>query len=76
MSESEHSMQQASDPVDIFSSHALKFQLPVYIKNMFLACGYDNLEIIAEMDVCQTTVPNDIDKIIDYVNQTFPQDSR
>jgi len=60
----EHSMQKPSNPVDVVSSHAVKFKLPIYIKNIFLACGYDTSEVIAEMDAHQTTVSNDIGKMI------------
>ena len=70
------STEHVSAPDDIFSSHATKFQLPSYIKNMFLACGYNTLEVIADMDVCPATNPNDIDIILDFVNKTFPQDAR
>ena len=38
-------------------------RLPEYIQNIFMACGYDTLQTIAEMDVGQTTVDNDIDTL-------------
>ena len=44
---------------------------------MLLACGYDRLETIAEMDVNDDSgKPNDIDKMIEYVKQNFPSDAR
>ena len=61
------STEQISEPDDLFSSHTTNCQLPVYIKNMFLACGYDTSDVIAEMDACPTTNPNDIDRMLDYV---------
>ena len=50
-------------------------ELPQYIQHMLLACGYDRLHIIAEMNVNQTDAsqPNDADKILDYVKQIFHQ---
>jgi len=45
----------------------------MYIKNMSLASGYDTLDVITEMDACPT---NDIGRMLDYVNQMFPQDTR
>ena len=42
---------------------------------MFVSCGYDTYTgFIAEMDVNQSAEMNDIDKILDYVKKTFPQD--
>ena len=53
-------------------------ELPQYLQNMLLACGYDRLQIIAEMNVNQSesSQPNDVDKMLDYIKQTFPSDSR
>jgi len=51
-------------------------RLPEYIKNIFVACGYDTTPIIAAMDVSQSSQPNDVDKMLDYVKRTFPNDSR
>jgi len=70
------SIEQVNEPVDIFGSLQGKFQLPDYIKNMFLACGYDTLDVIAEMDACPKVKLNDIDRMFEYVNQTFPHDAR
>ena len=70
------STEHVSAPDDIFSSHATKFQLPSYIKNMFLACGYDTLEVIADMDVCPATNPNDIGVIPCQINKEFRVTSR
>jgi len=35
----------------VFDSAAVKHKLPLYIQNMFLACGYDTLDVIAELNV-------------------------
>ena len=43
---------------------------------MFVSCGYNTPDVIAEMDVNQSAEMNDIDKILDYVMKTFPQDQR
>lgn len=42
---------------------------------MFLACGYDTLDVIADLNICESET-NDIDRILDFVNTTFPQDKR
>lgn len=56
----------------------MKQELPQYLQNMLLACGYDRLQIIAEMNVNQTeySQPNDVDRILSYIQQTSPSDSR
>jgi len=51
-------------------------KLPQYIQNIFLACGYDTLQVIAEMDVNQSSQCNDIDKMLEYIKKTFPYDER
>ena len=58
----------------VFDSPAVKHELPLYLKNMLLACGYDTLDAIAELNVCESG-SNDIDRMLEYVN-TFPQDQR
>ena len=76
--EDDHSLSlPTSDSVNtlLFDSPAVKHQLPLYIQNMFLACGYDTLNVIADLNVCESE-SNDIDKMLDYVNKTFPQDQR
>ena len=37
----------ASDPVNttVFDSPAVKHKLPLYLQNMFLACGYNTISI-------------------------------
>ena len=45
-----------------------------HIRNIFAACGYDTLQVIAEMDVNQSSEHNDIDKMLEYVKRTFPND--
>ena len=67
-------MSDLSIPVNWFDRPAVKHKLPVYIQNMFLACGYDISDVIAEMDVSQSAEVNDTDRMLDYVNKTFPQD--
>lgn len=51
-------------------------ELPQYLQNMLLACGYDRLQIIAEINVSASSQPNDVDKMLDYIRKTFPLDSR
>ena len=51
-------------------------KLPQYIRNIFVACGYDTLQVIAEMDVNQSSEHNNIDKMLEYVKRTFPNDDR
>ena len=64
----------ASDPVNttVFDSPAVKHKLPLYLQNI-LSCGYDTLDAIAELNVHESGL-NDIDKMLEYVNNTFPQD--
>lgn len=62
---------------DTSSSIALimmKQELPQYIQHMFEAAGYETLQTIADMDV--TSESNDIDRMLDYIKQTFPKDAR
>ena len=69
-----------SDKTDVSSTAAaltmMQQELPQYLQNMLLACGYDRLQIIAEINVSESSHPNDVDKILDYVKQTFPSDAR
>ena len=46
----------------------MKKELPEYVVNIFMACGYDRLESIAKMD------DNTIDEMIAYANSTFDGD--
>ena len=46
----------------------MKKELPEYVVNIFMACGYDRLESIAKMD------DNTIDEMISYTNSTFDGD--
>ena len=46
----------------------MKKELPEYVVNIFMACGYDRLESIAKMD------DNTIDEMIAYTNSTFDGD--
>jgi len=48
-------------------------RLPQYIQNIFIACGYDTLPVIAEMDVDQSSENNDIDRMLEYIRKTFPE---
>ena len=41
----------------------MKEDLPYYLQNLWLACGYDTLSAIAKIDV-----PTDIDKLLQYIN--------
>ena len=66
----------ATGPFSVFNRPSVKHKLPVYIQNMFVSCGYDTADVIAEMNVNQSAEMNDIDKILDYVKKTFPQDQR
>lgn len=58
----------------VFNRSSVKHKLPQYIKNMFLACGYDASDVIVEMDVSQSAEVNDIDRTLYYINKIFPQD--
>ena len=46
----------------------MKKELPEYVVNIFMACGYDRLESISKMD------DNTIDEMIAYTNSTFDGD--
>ena len=46
----------------------MKKELPEYVVNIYMACGYDRLESIAKMD------DNTIDEMIAYANSTFDGD--
>ena len=52
----------------------MKQELPQYIQHMFEAAGYEALQTIADMDLVSES--NDIDKILNYIKQTFPKDAR
>ena len=41
-------------PFIVFNRPTVKHKLPVYTQNMFLACGYDTSDVVAEMDVSQS----------------------
>ena len=62
-------------PIEVFTNVATSYGLPKYIQNMLVACDYDRLEVIAKMNVDQSS-PNDIDNMLSYLNQTYPNDSR
>jgi len=53
-------------------------ELPQYLQNMLLACGYDRLQTIMNVNQTESSQPNHADKMLDYVyiRQTFPSDSR
>ena len=51
-------------------------KLPQYIQNIFIACGYDTLQVIAEMDVNQLSECNDINRMLEYNKKIFPNDKR
>ena len=70
-------MELEESPVNLFISTATNHHLPKYIQNMLLAYGYDQLELVAQMDVNNDSgQPNDIDKMLQYVQQNFPSDVR
>ena len=48
----------------------MKEDLPYYLQNLLLACGYDTLSAIAKIDV-----PTDIDKMLQYINDNFDDNS-
>ena len=42
-----------------------------YIQNIFVVCGYDTLQVIAEMNIVNESPEcNDIDKLLEYVKKT------
>ena len=41
----------ATGSFSVFSRPSVKHKLPVCIQNMFVSCGYDTPDVIAEMDV-------------------------
>jgi len=51
-------------------------KLPQYIQKIFEACGYDTHQVIAEMDVNHSSEHNGIDKMLEYVKKTFPNDDK
>lgn len=70
-------MKLEESPVDLFITTATNHHLPKYIENMLLAYGYDRLELLAQMDISNDSgQPNDIDKMLQYVQQNFPSDVR
>ena len=50
----------------------MKEDIPDYLQNniMLLACGYDKMSTLAEFDVHA-----DIDKMLEYINDTFTDHS-
>ena len=59
---------------DTSSLTMMKQELPQYIQHMLEAAGYETLQTIADMDV--TSESNDIDSMLNYIKQTFPNDAR
>ena len=60
-----------ADDVDLSYDGAqslMKKELPEYVVNIFMACGYDRLESIAKMN------DKTIDEMIAYTNNTFDGD--
>ena len=45
---------------------------------MLVACGYDRLETIVKMNVDESEPGklNDIDRMLNYLKQNYPNDSR
>ena len=44
----------------------LTTELPEYLQNILLACGYDKLETLAKLDVS-----SDIDEMLKYIQESF-----
>ena len=63
-------------PTNVFTSVTTPHTVPDYIQNTLLALGYDRLQTIARLDVSETGQTNDIDRILNYVKQKFPNDTR
>ena len=59
---------------DTSSLTMMKQELPQYIQHMLEAAGYETLQTIADMDV--TSESNDIDRMLNYIKQAFPNDAR
>ena len=59
---------------DTSSLTMMKQELPQYVQHMLEAAGYETLQTIADMDV--TSESNDIDRMLNYIKQTFPNDAR
>ena len=49
----------------------LTTELPEYLQNILLACGYDKLETLAKLDVS-----SDIDKMLKYIQDSFADYSK
>ena len=66
---------ESSDKTDASSTVAalamMQQELPQYLKTCFLACGYDRLQIIAEINVSASPQPNDVDKMLEYIYKTL-----
>ena len=48
----------------------MKEDLPDYLQNILLACGYDKMSTIAKIDVS-----TDIEKILQYIRDNFDDHS-
>ena len=44
----------------------LKAELPEYLQNILLACGYDKLETLVKLEL-----PSDIDEMLTYIKESF-----
>ena len=49
----------------------LTTELPEYLQNILLACGYDKLETLAKLDVS-----SDIDEMLKYIQDSFADYSK
>ena len=49
----------------------LTTELPEYLQNILLACGYDKLETLAKLDVS-----SDIDEMLKYIQESFADYSK
>ena len=48
----------------------MKEDLPDYLQNVLLACGYDKMSAIAKINVS-----TDVDKMLQYINENFDDHS-
>ena len=48
----------------------MKEDLPEYLQNVLLACGYDKMSAIAKIDVS-----TDVDKMLQYINENLDDHS-
>lgn len=74
--QSEADCQDSTNSSSSIALTMMQQELPQYIQNIFMATGYETLHTIAEMDVKQSSEPNDIDRMLVFIKQHFPNDAR